>query len=50
MDWIKKILIFFVAAFVVFFLFTRPEDAADAVKVFFSAFKALGTFFTRLAS
>ena len=50
MGWIKKILILLVAAFVVFYLFTRPEDAADAVKTFFSAFQALGTFFTRLVS
>ena len=48
--WIKKILVLLVAAFVVFYLFTRPEAAAEAVKTFFGAFEALGTFFTSLAS
>ena len=50
MGWVKKILVLLVAAFVVFYLFTRPEDAADAVKTFFRAFESLGTFFTRLVS
>lgn len=50
MSWIKKILLILVAAFVVFYLFTRPEAAADAVKTFFGAFEAIGTFFTSLAS
>lgn len=48
--WIKRALLVLVAAFVVFYLFTRPEDAAQAVKTFFSAFEAIGTFFTTLAS
>lgn len=47
--WIKKILVVLVAAFVVFYLFTRPEAAAEAVKTFFGAFEALGRFFTSLA-
>lgn len=46
--WIKKILVVLVAAFVVFYLFTRPEAAAEAVKTFFGAFQSLGTFFTSL--
>lgn len=50
MGWIKKILILLVAAFVVFYLFTRPEAAAEAVKTFFGAFESLGTFFTSLVS
>lgn len=50
MGWIKKLLILLVAAFVVFYLFTRPEAAAEAVKTFFSAFESLGTFFTSLVS
>ena len=49
MGWIKNILVVLVAAFVVFYLFTRPEAAAEAVKTFFGAFEALGTFFTSLA-
>lgn len=48
MGWIKKILVVLVAAFVVFYLFTRPEAAAEAVKTFFGAFQSLGTFFTSL--
>ena len=38
------------AAFVLFYLFTRPEAAAEAVKSFFGAFEAIGRFFTSLAS
>ena len=49
MGWIKNILVVLVAAFVVFYLFTRPEAAAEAVKTFFGAFEALGIFFTSLA-
>lgn len=49
MDWVKKVLIVMVAAFVVFYLFTYPEAAANAVKTFFGAFQAIGTFFTSLA-
>jgi hypothetical protein len=49
-SWIKRVLLVLVAAFVVFYLFTRPEAAAEAVKTFFGAFEALGTFFTSLAS
>lgn len=48
--WIKRALLVLVAAFVVFYLFTRPEDAAEAVKTFFGAFQAIGTFFSSLAS
>ncbi|WP_296141378.1 hypothetical protein [uncultured Tessaracoccus sp.] len=48
--WLKRVLLVLVAAFVVFYLFTRPEDAANAVKTFFGAFSAVGTFFTSLAS
>lgn len=48
--WVKKVLIVLVAAFVVFYLFTRPEAAAEAVKTFFGAFEAIARFFTSLAS
>ncbi len=50
MGWVKKILVVLVAAFVIFYLFTRPEAAAEAVRTFFGAFEALGTFFTKLAA
>ena len=48
--WLKKALLLLVAAFVLFYLFTRPEAAAEAVKSFFGAFEAIGRFFTSLAS
>ena len=49
MSWVKRLLVVLIAAFVVFYLFTRPEAAADAVKTFFGAFEAIGRFFTSLA-
>ncbi|NHB85987.1 hypothetical protein G7085_19485 [Tessaracoccus sp. HDW20] len=48
--WIKKILLILIVAFVLFYLFTRPEAAAEAVRTFFGAFESIGTFFTTLAS
>lgn len=48
--WLKKALLVLVAAFVLFYLFTRPEAAAEAVKSFFGAFEAIGRFFTSLAA
>jgi len=47
--WIKKILLILIVAFVLFYLFTRPEAAAEAVRTFFGAFESIGTFFTTLA-
>lgn len=46
---IKKILVLLVVAFALFYLFTRPEDAAAAVRGFFSGFSAIGRFFQELA-
>lgn len=46
--WLKKILLALIAAFVLFYLFTRPEDAAAAVKTFFGAFQSVGVFFESL--
>ena len=48
-NWIKKILQVLVAAFVLYYLFTRPEAAAEAVRSFFGAFESIGRFFTTLA-
>lgn len=48
--WIKKILGALVVGFALFYLFTRPEDAATAVKTFFGAFGAFARFFTELAA
>ncbi|MHB1010395.1 MAG: hypothetical protein ACYC1E_14445 [Propionibacteriaceae bacterium] len=50
MAWIKKAIWLLVAAFVLFYLFTRPEQAAAAVKTFVGAFDAIIRFFTALAS
>lgn len=47
---IQKALLFLVIAFALFYLITRPTDAANAVKGFFSAFESLFTFFATLAS
>lgn len=48
--WLKKALLVLVAGFVLFYLFTRPEAAAEAVKTFFGAFEAIGVFFNSLAA
>lgn len=47
--WIKKAAVVLVVAFAVFYLFTRPEDAAAAVRTFFGAFASVGRFFSSLA-
>ncbi len=53
MRWIKRILVFLAVTFALFYLITRPEDAAGAVKGAFvavgDAFSAIITFFTSLA-
>lgn len=48
-DWIKKIFWFLVAGFCLYYLVTRPEDAANAVKGFFEALKGMFRFFETLA-
>jgi Na+/proline symporter len=52
--WIKRIVVTLVVIFALFYLFTRPEDAADAVRSAFGAvgngFDSLVTFFTSLTS
>lgn len=50
MSWIKKVFWFLVVGFCLFYLVTRPEDAANAVKGFFGAFESIFRFFTELAS
>lgn len=53
MKWVRKILLLFVVVFAVFYLVTRPEDAAAAVRTLFFAlahvFNSIVTFFTSLA-
>lgn len=48
-DWIKKVLMVLGISFVVFYLFTRPEDAANAVRGFLGGFESIARFFTQLA-
>jgi hypothetical protein len=50
MAWVKRLAWLLVAAFVLFYLFTRPEQAAAAVKTFVGAFDAIVRFFTALAT
>ena len=47
--WIKTILMALTVGFALFYLFTRPEAAAHAVKSFFGAFDAIGRFFVALS-
>lgn len=47
---VQKLLVTLVVAFCLFYLITRPTDAANAVKGFFGAFDSLVTFFTTLAT
>jgi len=49
LNWIKKLLLLLVAAFVIWYLVTRPEAAAEAVRAFFGAFESFVRFFTTLA-
>lgn len=49
MSWLKKIVWFLVIGFALFYLVTRPEDAAAAVSGFFDAFRSLFRFFSALA-
>ncbi|MDR2896621.1 MAG: hypothetical protein LBV30_08265 [Propionibacteriaceae bacterium] len=46
--WIKRILAIVVIAFLLFYVFSQPQQSADAVTRFFDSFKAIGTFFTTL--
>lgn len=48
-NWIKKIIWAMIIGFALFYLVTRPEDAAHAVRGFFGAFGALFRFFGTLA-
>ena len=53
MKWFKKILFVLVAVFALFYLFSRPEDAAAAVRTaaqaLGKAFNSIIVFFTSLA-
>jgi hypothetical protein len=51
--WVRKVLLVLVVTFAVFYLVTRPEDAAAAVRAAFlalaAAFSAVIVFFRSLA-
>ena len=47
--WIKTIVLVLIVGFCLFYLYTRPAEAASAVKGVFGMFDALGKFFTELA-
>jgi len=53
MKWIRRLLVLMVVVFAVFYLVTRPEDAAAAVRGLFgalaNAFQSIIVFFTSLA-
>jgi hypothetical protein len=46
--WVKRIVAAFVIAFVLFYVFTRPEQSAEAVRTFFEAFAPIYQFFKSL--
>jgi hypothetical protein len=46
---VKNALWALLIAFVIFYLVTRPEAAADIVRSVFAAFDSIGRFFTQLA-
>lgn len=54
MKWIKRIVVTLAVVFALFYLLTRPEDSADAVRSAFGAvgsgFDSLVTFFTSLTT
>ncbi|HJF75415.1 MAG TPA: hypothetical protein K8V63_01525 [Brevibacterium linens] len=54
MKWVKKAILTLVVIFVAFYLFSRPEDSAEAVRTAFAAVGtgvgSLVTFFTSLSA
>ncbi|MDR0416185.1 MAG: hypothetical protein LBH76_02490 [Propionibacteriaceae bacterium] len=47
--WLKKAIWLLIGAFALFYVLTRPEDAAAAVRGFVGAFEPVVTFFRSLA-
>lgn len=54
MKWVKRIAIGLVVVFALFYMITRPEDAANAVQgavgAVWNAAESVGRFFTSLAT
>jgi hypothetical protein len=53
MRWVKRIIVFLVVAFALFYLIAQPQAAADAVRAIFGAianvFRSIIIFFQSLA-
>lgn len=49
-SFLQRILLFLTIGFCLFYLVTRPEDSANAVRGFFGAFDSLVSFFNTLAT
>ncbi len=47
---LKNVIAALIVAFLIFYLYTRPEAAADVVKTVFGIFDSIGRFFSRLAT
>ncbi|MBB1500746.1 hypothetical protein H5397_04745 [Propioniciclava sp. MC1683] len=47
--WIRTILLALLVMFAIFYLYTRPEAAAEFVKFIFGIFDSIGRFFDSLA-
>ena len=48
--WTRSIVWALVIMFVIYYLYTRPEAAADFVKTIFGIFDSIGRFFSSLVS
>jgi len=48
--WVKTVFWTLLVAFAIFYLYTRPEAAAEFVKGIFGIFDSLGRFFRSLAA
>lgn len=46
--WIRTILTTLLAMFIIYYLYTRPEAAAEFVKTVFGIFDSIGRFFEQL--
>ncbi|QIK73338.1 hypothetical protein G7070_15045 [Propioniciclava coleopterorum] len=46
--WIKTIVLALIVMFAIFYLYTRPEAAADFIKFIFGIFDSIGRFFDSL--
>lgn len=47
--WIRTVLLALLVMFAIFYLYTRPESAAEFVKIIVGTFDSIGRFFDSLA-